>query len=306
MLASCAQLSRSASRCYGGYSEMDKLTLNDSSHMIDVTPLSEGLCQASGCVALRERNTQTSLDKLSREDSGVVMSTEMQPNISNIRDVSEQSIKSTNADTGCRVLTEEITSCGKMHSEHTVLCADESKPLLPLGVTKVTEPPLASKSSSRLPPDLLSRVTELIQQNPDLSQRAVGQTGRGKRVCEYEERRLKRRRAVKCRSTGICIGENDGGSPILMSSSEPGSLLSSDVFFWDSPLLSQSDEAPDVKTDVTCVHGEKVHGDDRSDRADTASECDLSLVCNAGQVSPVSSASGAFADTDKSVHTDGV
>ena len=290
---------------------MDKLTLNDSPRMIHVTPQSEVLCQASGSVTLRERNARTSLDKLSLADSGVVMSTEMQPNTSNTREVSDsvQSIGSTNAETGCRVLTEDhITSGSKMHSENIVLCASEKTPLLPLGVIKVSGPPPASKSASRLPADLLSMVTKLVRQNPDLSQDAVGQTGRGKRVREYEESLTKRRRAVECHSTGV--GENESGGPISTSSSEPGSVHS-------SPLLSQSDDAPDVKTDMKHRQGEKVHGNRQPDGTDTASACVPSLACNADQVHPVSSDSStestaihfkditAFADTDKSVHTDG-
>ena len=285
---------------------MDKLTLNGRSRMIHVTPQSEVLCQASGSVTLRERNARTSLDKLSLDDSGVLMSTEMQPNTINIREVSEsvQSIGSTNAETGCRVLTEDITSCSKMHSEHTALCASEKTPLLPLGVVKVSGPPPASKSASRLPTDLLSRVTELVRQNPDLSQDAVGQTGRGKRVREYEENRMKRRRAVECHSVGV------SGGPISTSSSAPGSVHS-------SPLLSQCDDALDVKPDVKRRQGEKVRGNRQPDGADTASACVPSLACNADQVHPVSSDSttesttihfkdiAAFADTDKSVHTDG-
>ena len=278
---------------------MDKLMLNDSPRMIHVTPLSDVLCQASGSVTLRERNAWTSLEKLSLEDSGVVMSTEMQPDTSNIREVSDsvQSIGNTNSETGCRILSEDITSGSKMHSEHTVLCASEKTPLLPLGVVKVSGPPPASKSC--LPADLLSRVTKLVRQNPDLSQDAVGQTGRGKRVREYEENRMKRRRPAECHSTG----EGEGGGPISTSSSELGSVHS-------SQFLSHSDDAFDVKPDMKHRQSEKVHGNRQPDGADTASACVPSLACNADQVHPLSSDSTtestaiAFADTDKNVHTD--
>ena len=309
-------LCQNASRCIR---DMNKLTLNDSPRMIRVTPLPKVFSPIS-CTKSRETSALVSLENSSLVDSGVFMSMDRPSSTNNVSECSNG-----NAETNGRSVDDDVMLSRVTQSDSCVSpSACDNRPLLPSGVIKVNGPPPLPKSTPHLPSRLLSKVTEFIQQNPEMAQNAVsvGQMSGTKRQCEFGVRPRKRKKAAECHSKIVSEMESDSALAsschLSPSSSELGSVHSGDGYFWDSPFLSQSDSTHD-EIGEKCLQHEKVHRDCEAGTSDTVCTC---VLCSVVKEHPLSqtqaSSSGTastvfglddiavlFNDTDKSDVTDG-
>ena len=306
------QLCQNARHCM---SDMNKLTLNDSPRMIRVTPLPKVFSTIS-CPKSRETSALVSLENSSLVDSGVFVSMDRPSSTNNVYECSNGNSETNDRSVDDDVMLSQVTQSDSCVSPS--VC--DNRPQLPSGVIKVNGPPPLPKSAPHLPSRLLSKVTEFIQQNPEMAKNAVGHMSGTKRQCEFGIRPRKRKKAAECHSKIVSETESDSALAsschLSPSSSELGSVHSGDGYFWDSPFLSQSDNTHG-EIGEKCLQHEKVHRDCEAGTSGTVCTC---VLCSVEKEHPLSQASSSgtastafglddiavlFNDNDKSDVTDG-